>query len=126
MTVEELGKSAFLHVSVLEKSGITNVLDGDVLIVDVARSQKGIAVSHARKAQTDEVRAAKMVDVVVEKLFRDRGYGFVYVPSLSQHAFFHISILTEQDRHTISIGKALRAEINVDPKGRGFQVRRVA
>jgi cold shock CspA family protein len=121
--VEQLG-SAFLHASVLEKSGIESVHDGDALIVDVTRNHKGIAISDIHRAPTNE--AAKLVDVVVVKLFEDRGYGFVYVPSLGQDAFFHLSILPEQDRSSVNVGKPLRAEINKDLKGRGLQVRRVA
>jgi cold shock CspA family protein len=126
VTVEQLGGSAFLHVSVLEKSGIDSVHDGDALIVDVSRSHKGIAISDVRKAQTNKAEDAKLLDVVIVKMFEDRGYGFVYVPSLGQDAFFHVSILPEQDRSSVDIGKKLRAEINTDIKGRGLQVRRVA
>ena len=67
-----------------------------------------------------------MLDAVVVKVFEDRGYGFVYVPSLGQDAFFHVSILPEQERGSVDVGKKFRAEINADPKGRGLQVRRVA
>jgi cold shock CspA family protein len=126
VTVESLGESAFLHASVLEKSGVDAVHDGDVLIVDVSRSHKGIAVSSVRKADVHKSEGAKPLEAIVVKVFKDRGYGFVYVPSLGQDAFFHISIVPEQERNSIEVGKRLRAEINADPKGRGLQVRRVA
>jgi cold shock CspA family protein len=124
VTVETLGGSAFLHISVLEKSGIDCVHDGDTLIVDVSRSHKGIAVSSVRKAEVHKSETA--LDAIVVKMFEDRGYGFVYVPSLGQDAFFHVSILPEQDRSLLEVGKKIRAEINADPKGRGLQVRRIA
>src|SRR5205823_13400671 len=114
-----------LHVSVLEKSGNVGVHDGDTLIVDVSRSKRGITISEVHKAQTTGAWNAKLLDVVVIKMFEDRGYGFVFVPSLGQDAFFHMSILPEQDRSSVSIGRKLRAEINKDSKGRGLQVRRV-
>jgi cold shock CspA family protein/GTPase SAR1 family protein len=126
VTIEQLGESAFLHVSVLGKSGIGSVHDGDALVVDVSRSPKGIAVSRVSKAQGNEIANGQLIDVVVVKMFQDRGYGFVFAPSLGQEAFFHISLLPEADRTSIDVGKALRAEINTDPKGRGLQVRRVA
>jgi cold shock CspA family protein len=126
VTVEQLGEAAFLHVSVLERSGIDSVHDGDTLIVDVSRSQKGIAVSSVRKARANRPEVTELLDVVIVKMFEDRGYGFVYVPSLGQDAFFHVSILPEQERSSVAVGKTLRAEINADPKGRGLQVRRVA
>ncbi|OKO77130.1 cold shock domain-containing protein [Bradyrhizobium sp. NAS96.2] len=123
VNVEDLGQSAFLHVSVLEKSGLETVHDGDALIVDVSRNQKGIAVSQVHKADTP---STKLMDAVVVKMFEERGYGFVYVPSLSRDAFFHVSILPEEDRAAIAVGETLQVEINVDAKGRGLQVRRVA
>ena len=124
--VEQLGEAAFLHASVLDKSGISSVHDGDALIVDVSRSHKGIAVSCVRKAQGNKVDDANLLETVVVKMFGDRGYGFVYVPNLGQDAFFHVSLLPEQQRNSVYVGKKLRAEINADPKGRGLQVRRVA
>jgi cold shock CspA family protein len=126
VTVEQLGEGAFLHASVLEKSGIGSVHDGDTLIVDVSRSHKGTAVSNVRKAESNKPESEKLVDVVVVKTFEDRGYGFVYVPSLGKDAFFHKSILPEEERGSLNVGKKFLAEINADPKGRGLQVRRIA
>lgn len=125
VAIEQLGELAFLHVSVLDKSGIGRVHDGDALIVDVSRNQKGITVSNVRKAQRTAATNGELVDVVVVKMFHDRGYGFVFVPSLGQDAFFHLSLLPEAERGSVDAGKTLHAEINADPKGRGLQVRRV-
>lgn len=124
VNIGELGVSAFLHASVLERSGIDSVHDGDALIVDVSRSHKGVAISEVRKAQPNEVAGATSVDAVVVKFFADRGYGFVYVPTLGKDAFFHASLLAEQDRASVAIGKRFQAEINADARGRGLQVRR--
>ena len=90
------------------------------------RLRKVIAVSSVRRAQGNEPDRVKMVDAVVVKMFADRGYGFVYVPSIGKDAFFHVSILPEAERSTVYVGKKFRAEINADPKGRGLQIRRVA
>ncbi|WP_049820405.1 cold-shock protein [Bradyrhizobium japonicum] len=125
VTVEQLRESAFLHASVLERSNIDSVHDGDVLIVDVSRSQKGIAISDVRKAQATTTAETNLVEVIVIKMFEDRGYGFVHVPSLRQDAFFHVSILPQQDRKSITVGKKFQAELNEDFKGRGLQVRRM-
>jgi hypothetical protein len=61
--------------SVLEKSGIDGVHDGDALIVDVSRSHKGIAVSAIQKGVVRKSETA--VEAIVVKVFEDRGYGFV-------------------------------------------------
>jgi CspA family cold shock protein len=109
--VGESGVSAFLHASVLERSGIDSVHDGDALIVDVSRSHKGVAISEVRKAQPNEVAGAALVDAVVVKFFADRGYGFVYVPTLGKDAFFHASLLPEQDRASVAIGNVSKQRL---------------
>jgi cold shock CspA family protein len=124
-TVEELREAVFLHASVLEKSGIDSVHDGDVLQIDVARSYKGIAVSKVHKAEVKKP-GAPLMEAIVVKLFEERGYGFVFVPKIGQDAFFHVSLFPENERGSLHVGARLRAEINSDPKGRGLQVRRVA
>ncbi|UTD29162.1 cold shock domain-containing protein [Bradyrhizobium sp. WD16] len=123
--VEQLGESAFLHASVLSKSGVGSVHDGDVMVVDVSRGPRGISISNVHRTQVAHDAAAKLVDAVVIKIFEDRGYGFVHVPSMGQDAFFHVSILPEQDRASFELGATLKVELNIDPRGRGLQVRRV-
>jgi len=83
VTIEQLGESAFLHASVLERSGIGLVHDGDALIVDIARSHKGIAVSDVKRNDSGET--TQILEAVVIKVFRERGYGFVYVPRVQTH-----------------------------------------
>lgn len=120
-TIEELNESAFLHSSVLEKSGFGEVRDGDVLVCDVARSAKGVAVSKVYSAASKDipVHTAKVI-----RVFEDRGYGFVYIPELSQDAFFHFSVLGSDAGH-IRTGQTIRAQFNEDPRGRGFQLRKL-
>ncbi len=119
------GESAFLHSSVLEKCSVTEVRDGDPVLVDISRSHKGIAVSKISKLKKRKRISATGVEAVVVKMYHSRGYGFVYVPALEQEAFFHSSLLPESQRDDLGEGTAFLAEINEDPKGRGLQVRRI-
>ncbi|WP_316230534.1 hypothetical protein [Bradyrhizobium sp. SZCCHNR1051] len=124
--VDQLGESAFLHASILEKSGIAVVHDGDELIVDVSRTRKGISVSDVRKPDGVLAGDATLYKARVVKIFDQRGYGFVFVPALSKDAFFNLSRLSAEDRSSIKIGAEVQVELNRDSKGRGMQVRRFA
>jgi cold shock CspA family protein len=126
VTVEDFVGGAFLHFSVLENAGIETVHDGDFLIVELSRSQKGVAVSKVHLAESSDDKSANMVDASVVKVFAERGYGFVFVPTLGQDAFFHVSLLPEADRALVHQGMRLQVEIAPDPKGRGLQVRRIS
>lgn len=122
VTIEDLNESAFLHASVLDKSGAGDVHDGDVLTCDVSRSAKGIAISKVHKVVSNdrvEVHSAQVI-----RIFEDRGYGFVHVPALGKDAFFHFSAMGDHARK-ITMGRFLRAQFNEDPRGRGFQLRKL-
>lgn len=125
VTLDGSGESAFLHVSILEKCAVSEVRDGDPVLVDISRSHKGIAVSKIAKRKKRKSISANGVDAIVVKMYHSRGYGFVYVPALEQEAFFHSSLLPESQRADLGEGTTFSAEINEDPKGRGLQVRRI-
>ncbi len=124
VAIEKLGESAFLHASLLEKYGVESVHDGDILIVDVSRSSKGLSISRICEQVVNRPVGDGLREVVIVKTFLDRGYGFVYVPSLNQDAFFHMSALPTSQHELFSAGARLRAEVINDVKGRGLQVRR--
>jgi cold shock CspA family protein len=68
---------------------------------------------------------SKAYSVVVIRLFDERNYGFVHVRELAADAFFHFSVVPGKLRKRLAVGQRFEAEINKDPRGRGFQVRRV-
>jgi cold shock CspA family protein/KaiC/GvpD/RAD55 family RecA-like ATPase len=119
--IPTLRESAFLHVSILERDGIEEVNEGDEIVCDVTRGDKGFVVSNVREiAKTDR----PVVVGQVVKIFDDRGYGFVYVPETGVDAFFHFHLLSQGQKDDLYEGQELFVEVTTDRQGKS-QVRRV-
>jgi len=119
--VASLRDSAFLHARILEQGGFPDVHDGDNIICDIARTDKGLAVSRVSSVNPIKV---KQVAAIVTKLIDERGYGFVQVRETGLDAFFHFHLLSAERRGSIAEGDELAVEITTDTQGRS-QVRRV-
>lgn len=119
--IATLKDTAFLHASVIEKAGIEDVCEGDTIICDLDRNEKGIFVSQI----IEVIRADRPLLVgQVAKIFEERGYGFVYIPQTGADAFFHFHLLSAKQKRDLFEGQDLLVEVTTDTQGRA-QVRRV-
>ena len=116
-----LHDSAFLHSRILEQGDFPDVSDGDRIVCDVQRNDKGLVVSKVHEISAEE--GIRSTGTIV-KLIPDRGYGFVNVPELDADAFFHYHLFKPEERASLSEGQQLTIELKTDPQGRP-QVRRV-
>ncbi|WP_201067112.1 MULTISPECIES: AAA family ATPase [Thiorhodovibrio] len=107
----------------LTEFGINMLNDGDRILCDIARGQKGIYIDRIYEVQPDPDIEVKECTVV--KIFPDRGYGFVQVQDSERTAFFHVSLFSSERRQSIEVGDHFQAEICVDKRNRGLQVRQV-
>jgi cold shock CspA family protein len=121
VSIPALKDTAFLHSSVLERDHIEEVFDGDDLICDVSRNEKGFVVSQVLELNKAEAPA---ITAVVLKLFDERGYGFVHVEKTGVDAFFHYHLLTGAQKRDLFEGQELLVEVVTDKSGRS-QVRRI-
>jgi len=115
---------AFLHASTLQEAGIDGVSDGDDLLCDVSRDNKGVRVSKVYDIQTN-LDHMETVDCKVIRLYPDRGYGFVRIIGSTRDAFFHYSAIPKAVRDQMDLNSQIRAEICTDKRGRGLQVRKI-
>ncbi|MCY3986196.1 MAG: cold shock domain-containing protein, partial [Candidatus Dadabacteria bacterium] len=122
--VDEVEGRIFLHAKTLRSCGIDQVSDGDDLLCDVGRNDRGIHVARIHDIQTDRSSVSKAHCKIV-RLFLDRGYGFVQVNGGPDNAFFHLSAISPDDQDRLDVGVIIEAEIGPDRKGRGLQVKRV-
>lgn len=119
--IPTLRDSAFLHVSILEKDAFDEISEGDEVVCDVSRGDKGFVVSKVRElARTDR----PVTRGQVAKIFEDRGYGFVYLPETGVDAFFHFQLLSQRQKDDLYEGQELLVEVTTDRQGKS-QVRRV-
>ena len=114
----------FVHISALKAKGIDDLSDGDEILCDIERSDKGLQVAAVHDIQTDPSRIVAE-DCEVIRLYPERQYGFVRGLQSEQEAFFHYSLVAQADRSKLNSATKLHAEIGQDKKGRGPQVRRV-
>jgi cold shock CspA family protein len=119
--VPGLRETAFLHASVLERGEFPDVYDGDDIICDIKRNNKGLAVSRVTAVYPTNSKAMRGT---VAKLMEERGYGFVHVPEIGADAFFHFHLLSPERRHSLVEGEELSVEVKTDKEGRS-QVRRI-
>jgi cold shock CspA family protein len=119
--ISSLKDSAFLHISVLEQGGFHDVAEGDVIICDLERNDKGIVVSNIIEITKVDRPALRGI---VAKIFEDRSYGFVYVPETGADAFFHFQLLSLEQKNDLYEGQELLVEVSTDQQGRS-QVRKI-
>lgn len=120
--VEGQSAQAYIHLSILKDAGIDRVFDGDKLLCNVARSPKGLYVQKVSEFlnRTD----FEETDGIVIRIFRDRRYGFLRVPTKAADAFFRFAVFPEGLPEGFSEGSTCRVQISPDKTGEGYQVRR--
>jgi len=125
LTLDGEYSQAFLHVTVLEAAHIKEIHDGDIVECDLGQGQKGVVVTRVHKVSRAAAPISGFSKAIVVKLARDRHYGFVHVPTVKADAFFHFSVAPPELLGALELGESVEVELNEDPKGRGFQVRRM-
>jgi cold shock CspA family protein len=121
VSIPDLHETAFLHVRVVEVAGHESIHDGDRILCDIARNQKGLYVSQIHSLEAARV---KQFSGEVTRLFQDRAYGFVHVPEIGTDAFFHYSLFPLEARENLVEGLKVTFEATSDMAGR-WQVRKV-
>lgn len=128
---------AFLHASVLERSGVTTLQAGETLELRVAPGQKGPQVteiisvdsstatppSARRSTYTSAAREAPSLEATVEeagtvKWFNaQKGFGFIVRDEGGKDAFVHASALERSGVGTLSEGQRVVMDIAEGRKG---------
>lgn len=122
--IEALRENAFLHISALEKFGVSTVADGAPLRVALTKGPRGLSVDRITGIGL-QGNAPKILDGVIVRLVQDRGFGFVSSASLDEDAFFHFTLFEEEQKKTLREGLKLRFEIATGRDGRSFQISRI-
>lgn len=122
--VEEIDAKVYFNSSNLHEFGIQSVSDGDEILCDLARNEKGIFIC---KIHEIDVNTGKItpIDCTIVRLFSERNYGFAGMKGSQKNAFFHISIFDEDHRPKLFEGMVFKGEIVPVKKGDGYQVRRI-
>jgi cold shock protein len=128
------GGDAFLHASVLERSGVTAVRPGDGLTLRVAPGQKGPQVTEILSVEPGTAAAAPRrtgfaaaprpsLDTAVQetgtvKWFNaQKGFGFIVREGGGKDAFVHASVLERSGLQTLSEGQRVIIDVAEGRKG---------
>lgn len=124
--IEALRENAFLHISALEKLGLSTVSDGATMKVITGNSPRGLSVERIVSIADDlQVTKDRAIDGVIVRLVPDRGFGFVSSSALDEDAFFHFTLFDEKKKPQLREGLKLRFEVSAGREGRSFQVSKV-
>ena len=119
--IPKLKEQVFIHISDLKQSGFDEIYDGDEIICDVSKGDRGLYVSSISELQS--VESGSFAGYVV-KIFKDRSYAFVHLPQLGVDAFMHFNSVAPFDPDELYEGLEVTVEITTDGDGKS-QVRRI-
>jgi CspA family cold shock protein len=124
---------AFLHISALERAGVSEVSEGASMVCDLGPGQRGpqVVTVHSVDMSTAQPRrpaAAPRADVprgepgpAVEgrvKFFSaDKGFGFIAVDDGGKDVFVHIRALEKSGLRSLEPDQRVRLTITMGQKG---------
>ena len=137
------GSDAFLHASVLERSGHSSVQPGAKLQVRVGRGPKGAQVIEVLAVDESTVTAlpppqsrsnvpsrpeGKTIEMtgVVKRYNTGKGYGFVSVEGSAKDVFVHITALRRSGLDSLQEGQRIVMDVAEGGKGREATTVRLA
>lgn len=118
---------AFLHISVVQRAGLTAIPEGATIVCDLAEGNKGLQVSEiqsvdtstARMRETEETGETDMSEHegTVKFYNADKGYGFVVIEDKGQDAFLSARILSRCGIDTLEPEQKVRITVKAGAKG---------
>jgi len=131
---------AFLHITTMQRAGISSLEDGDAVLCHITRGTKGAMVTEIleylpayksvpsaeqnKTGQSNKIEAAPDQDNTqpltgVVKWYReDKGFGFVVPEDHGKDVFVHKACLDRHGLETLQPGQALHMHVKNVSKGR--------
>ena len=122
---------AFLHVSALERAGVSEVGEGASMICDLGPGQRGpqVVTVHSVDMTTAQPRRpgprtdaprgepGPAVEGRVKFFSADKGFGFIAVDDGGKDVFVHIRALEKSDLRSLEPDQRVRLTITMGQKG---------
>lgn len=120
---------AFLHISALERAGLTQVAEGTTLVVDLGQGNRGPQVVTVHEVDASTATAAprapqrfdrgpsETVEGVVKFFSAEKGFGFVQTDQGGKDVFVHIKALERSGIKALETGQRVRCTTTQGQKG---------
>jgi len=110
---------AFLHISVLQRSGLESIAQGAVIVCDLEDGPKGPQVAQVMSVDDSaaEPDGNDVIEGVVKFFSADKGFGFVTPDSGGKDVFIGIGSLNRSGLDGLDSGQRVRLNIRMGKKG---------
>lgn len=119
---------AFLHISALERAGMTQIAEGATIVCDLGQGNRGpqVVVVHEVDSSTATPRAprpgfdrgpSETVEGVVKFFSAEKGFGFVQTDQGGKDVFVHIKALERSGIKALETGQRVRVTTTLGQKG---------
>lgn len=120
---------AFLHISALERAGLSQVAEGATIVCDLGQGNRGpqVVAVHEVDSSTATPRAprgmgfdrgpSETVEGVVKFFSAEKGFGFVQTDQGGKDVFVHIKALERSGLKALESGQRVRVTTTLGQKG---------
>jgi CspA family cold shock protein len=125
---------AFLHISALERAGMTQIAEGATIVCDLGQGQRGPQVVTVHEIDTSTAVAkptggpaggarredrgpSQTVEGVVKFFSAEKGFGFVAVDEGGKDVFVHVKALERSGIKSLESGQRVRVTTTLGLKG---------
>lgn len=123
---------AFLHISALERAGMSQIAEGSTIVCDLGQGNRGPQVVTVHEIDTSTATAtpraaaaprgfdrgpSETVEGVVKFFSAEKGFGFVQIDEGGKDVFVHIKALERSGIRTLETGQRVRVTTTQGQKG---------
>lgn len=121
---------AFLHISALERAGLSQIAEGSTIVCDLGQGNRGPQVVTVHEVDQSTATAApraprmgmdrgpsETVEGVVKFFSAEKGFGFVAVDEGGKDVFVHVKALERSGIKTLETGQRVRVTTTLGQKG---------
>ncbi|WP_305792094.1 cold-shock protein [Magnetospirillum sp. UT-4] len=120
---------AFLHISALERAGMTQIAEGATIVCDLGQGNRGpqvvmvheidssTAAATAPRAPRADRGPSQTVEGTVKFFSAEKGFGFVQVDEGGKDVFVHIKALERSGLKALESGQRVRVTTTLGQKG---------
>ena len=121
---------AFLHISALERAGLSQINEGTTIVCDLGQGNRGPQVvwvhevdASTASATTSEPKPkiergpTQVVEGVVKFFSAEKGFGFVAVDEGGKDVFVHVKALERSGLKALETGQRVRVTTTLGQKG---------